>query len=240
MEKHLERESCQTTLKDLRLDYLDLYLIHFPQALQVEVPPSSNLWFLDTCWKIAAVLGVGRGGLGAGGWGPRGAEARGLALQDSTGKFSGWDGGAERHWPEKKSKSMDQCGGDHTPWLSLLCLRKLWFLAAQASCNFHSALVLIPCQGLSSQGSSYIMLFQGSILSLTDALGMPFWRGAWVWSCWKLASVQWGNRTLLLLLPESLRDMNSQLSHLLKLNFVPRCMWEINVHGANGGFWMCL
>lgn len=89
MEKHLERESCQTTLKDLRLDYLDLYLIHFPQALQVEVPPRSNLWFLDTCWKIAAVSGVGRGGLGAGGWGPRGAEARGLALQDSTGKFSG-------------------------------------------------------------------------------------------------------------------------------------------------------
>ncbi|XP_043729390.1 aldo-keto reductase family 1 member B10 isoform X6 [Cervus elaphus] len=65
MEKHLVRESCQKTLKDLRLDYLDLYLIHFLQALQPGedlIPKddkgdtiSSKTTFLDT-WEAVEEL----------------------------------------------------------------------------------------------------------------------------------------------------------------------------------------
>ncbi|XP_043319696.1 aldo-keto reductase family 1 member B10 isoform X6 [Cervus canadensis] len=65
MEKHLVRESCQKTLKDLRLDYLDLYVIHFLQALQPGedlIPKddkgdtiSSKTTFLDT-WEAVEEL----------------------------------------------------------------------------------------------------------------------------------------------------------------------------------------
>jgi D-xylose reductase len=43
------REACEKSLRDLKLDYLDLYLIHFPIALEY-VPPAKRYpagWFFD-------------------------------------------------------------------------------------------------------------------------------------------------------------------------------------------------
>lgn len=43
------REACERSLRDLKLDYLDLYLIHFPIALEY-VPPAKRYpagWFFD-------------------------------------------------------------------------------------------------------------------------------------------------------------------------------------------------
>ena len=46
--KHV-RPACERSLRDLRLEYLDLYLIHFPIALEY-VPPDKRYpagWFHD-------------------------------------------------------------------------------------------------------------------------------------------------------------------------------------------------
>ncbi|XP_014310932.1 aldo-keto reductase family 1 member B10 [Myotis lucifugus] len=67
-ERTLAKEACQKTLMDLRLDYLDLYLIHWPQGLQglqagqnslLDVPESnvlsSKFTFLDA-WEAMEEL----------------------------------------------------------------------------------------------------------------------------------------------------------------------------------------
>lgn len=64
-ERSLVKEACRKTLEDLRLDYLDIYLIHFPQGLQAgkELIPRddkgnilpSEATFLDA-WEVMEEL----------------------------------------------------------------------------------------------------------------------------------------------------------------------------------------
>uniref|UniRef100_A0A8C2UL51 aldose reductase n=2 Tax=Chinchilla lanigera TaxID=34839 RepID=A0A8C2UL51_CHILA len=64
-ERSLVKEACRKTLKDLKMDYLDVYLIHFPQGLQAgkELIPrddkgnilSSKVTFLDA-WEVMEEL----------------------------------------------------------------------------------------------------------------------------------------------------------------------------------------
>lgn len=64
------RKACETTLKNLRLKYLDLYLIHWPMSYKEDgdkmFPLDANEQYLDggvdylDCWKgMEALVGLG-------------------------------------------------------------------------------------------------------------------------------------------------------------------------------------
>uniref|UniRef100_A0A8D2DNA0 aldose reductase n=1 Tax=Sciurus vulgaris TaxID=55149 RepID=A0A8D2DNA0_SCIVU len=58
-ERNLVKEACRKTLKDLKLDYLDVYLIHWPQGFQMPENSCTRTWVMEELVDEGLVKALG-------------------------------------------------------------------------------------------------------------------------------------------------------------------------------------